>query len=344
MPAWELYDPSDYMKISHLLCKRPPIAMAEFSRGCVFKYNFCASKITMALGYRKKSPERCAEEVAKTRPLGFREFMLANDIFTSDQAWATEVSNAIACRKLDISWTCSNGMSVESSNDALFQAMNRANCYRVSFGFETGNAEVLKSFGKGGKATLEQGEVAVRKAKAAGIYKTGFFLLGLSQDTEDSMEETIEYARNLPLDMLKFGIAIAFPGTPMFADYSAKKMFRSYNWDDYLIYTDQPLFAHEHLSYEAIQTVMGKVYKRAILHNPGFLLRRLWRGVRTGSLFWDAYYALKFFTLPATNAKVETDYYAMDRWPTYSFADTALIAPTYQVVRKMKADGVAPVS
>jgi len=344
MPAWELYDPADYMRISRLLCKRPPIAMAEFSRGCVFKCNFCASKITMALGYRKKSPERCAEEVAKIRSLGFREFMLADDIFTSDQAWATEVSDAIACRKLDISWTCSNGIRVESANDALFQAMSRAGCYRVSFGFETGNAEVLKSFGKGGKATLEQGEVAVRKAKAAGIDTTGFFLLGLSHDTEDSMEDTIEYARTLPLDMLKFGITIAFPGTPMFSDYSAKKMVRSFNWDDYFIYTDQPLFAHEHLSYEAIQTVMGKAYKRAILHNPGFMLRRLWRGVRTGELFWDAYYALKFFTLPATSAKVETDYYAKDRWPIYAFADTALTAPTYQVVRKIKADGVAPVS
>ena len=63
MPAWDLYDPADYKKISKLIASYPPVATVEFSRGCVFKCDFCASKVTMALGYRKKSPERCAEEV-----------------------------------------------------------------------------------------------------------------------------------------------------------------------------------------------------------------------------------------------------------------------------------------
>ena len=62
MPAWHLYNIADYHKISRLLCKRPPMTTVEFSRGCVFRCDFCASKITMSLGYRKKIPERCAEE------------------------------------------------------------------------------------------------------------------------------------------------------------------------------------------------------------------------------------------------------------------------------------------
>jgi len=57
--------------------------MAEFSRGCVFGCDFCASKITMGLGYRKKSPQRCAEEVRQMYRLGWREFMLADDIFSA---------------------------------------------------------------------------------------------------------------------------------------------------------------------------------------------------------------------------------------------------------------------
>src|SRR5262249_33124941 len=73
MPAWDLYPLEDYKQISRLLCKRPPITMAEFSRGCVFLCDFCASKITMARGYRKKSPERCAEEVRLMHRLGFRD-------------------------------------------------------------------------------------------------------------------------------------------------------------------------------------------------------------------------------------------------------------------------------
>ena len=63
MPAWELYPPLDYMKISKLIARNPPVTTVEFSRGCVYLCDFCSSKMTMARGYRKKSPERCAEEV-----------------------------------------------------------------------------------------------------------------------------------------------------------------------------------------------------------------------------------------------------------------------------------------
>ena len=193
LPAWELYDPKIYKKhMSRLLCRRPPSTMAEFSRGCVFKCDYCASKITMGLGYRKKSPARCAEEVRKMHSLGFREFLLADDIFTSDQKWAGEVAEAITATGTNMLWTCQNGIRVESADAALFQKMRRAGCYRVSFGFESGNDEVLKQFGKGGRATVEQGRKAVQMARQAGIETSGFFLLGLSSDTVETMEETVQ--------------------------------------------------------------------------------------------------------------------------------------------------------
>ena len=89
--------------------------------------------------------------------LGFREFLLADDIFTSDQKWAGEVAEAITATGTNMLWTCQNGIRVESADGDLFQKMRRAGCYRVSFGFESGNDEVLKQFGKGGRALSSKG-------------------------------------------------------------------------------------------------------------------------------------------------------------------------------------------
>ena len=145
IPAWHLYNPAEYRhKISRLLARRPPVTMAEFSRGCVYKCDFCASKITMALGYRKKSPERCAEEVKAMHRLGWREFMLADDIFSSDNRWATAVCEAICRSGIKMAWSCTNGIRVESADRKLFDAMQSAGCYRVSFGFESGDDSVFK--------------------------------------------------------------------------------------------------------------------------------------------------------------------------------------------------------
>ena len=147
------------------------------------------------------------------------------------------------------------------------------------------------------------------------------------------MNETIEFARELPLDMMKFGVTIAFPGTKMFNDYLHKKLVRSFDWDDYFIYTDEPLFAHARLSYETISKYMRYAYRRAILTNPGFILRRILRGFRTGEFFWDLYYGFKFITMPSVT-NTTTKYYARERWPTHDF-DAAPPAPAqYQIVKK----------
>jgi anaerobic magnesium-protoporphyrin IX monomethyl ester cyclase len=323
MPAWHLYDSESYRhRISRLLAKRPPLAMAEFSRGCVYRCDFCASKNTMALGFRKKSPERCAEEARVMRRFGYREFALADDIFTSDPAWAKTVAEAIIRTGVDIAWSCTNGIRVESADDELFRTMRRAGCYRVSFGFESGNDEVLRAFGKGGRASIEKGREAVLMARAAGIDTNGYFLLGLSPDTEAAMRDTIEYARSLPLDMMKFGIAIAFPGTPMFKEYRQKGLVRSYDWDEYFIYTERALFAHPNLSFAQVGEYARLAYRRAVLTNPAFIARRLWRGVRTGEFFWDLYYFVRFVTSPPINAATHSArYFARDRWPTYDFAN-----------------------
>ncbi len=323
MPAWHLYRSEEYKhRISRLLAKRPPLAMTEFSRGCVFQCDFCASKNTMALGYRKKSPERCAEEVKMMHRFGYREFALADDIFTSDPKWAKAVGEAIIRTGVDMVWSCTNGIRVESADDELFITMRRAGCYRVAFGFESGNDEVLRAFGKGGKASIEKGREAVRMARSAGIDTVGYFMLGLSPDTEASMRDTIEYARSQSVDMMKFGIAIAFPGTPMFKEYRQKGLVRSYDWDEYFIYTEKALFAHPNLDFETVKKYTALGYRRAVLTNPGFILRRLWRGIRTGEFFWDLYYFFRFFFSPSINAATHSaTYFAREKWPTYDFTN-----------------------
>jgi anaerobic magnesium-protoporphyrin IX monomethyl ester cyclase len=340
MPAWHLYDPGEYRnKISRILVRRRPATITEFSRGCVFKCDFCASKMTMGLGYRKKSPERCAEEVAVMARLGWREFMLADDIFTSDSDWAIRVSEAIIRKGAGIAWTCNNGIRVESADDRLFATMRRAGCYRVSFGFESGNDQVLKAFGKGGRASLEQGRVAVGTARAAGVETNGFFLLGLSADTEDTMRETIAFARSLELDILKFGITLPLPGTPMFHRYAAENRIRSFEWDDYHVHSAKPLFSHHALDHDTVQRYMKLAYRRAIAANPAFILRRIKRGVRTGEFVWDAFYFLKFLARPAVvDEGGRHHYYARDRWPRHDFGSRPPVVVGYQkAVKNLRA-------
>ena len=53
-------------------------------------------------------------------------------------------------------------------------------------------------------------------------------------------------------------------------------------------------------------------------------------GLRTGELFWDAYYFLRYTLLSATADVEPINYYARDRWPQHEFSCGTLTVATYQ--------------
>ena len=333
-PAWELYPIDEYRsRLTKIIAKKSPLTTIEFSRGCVFKCDFCGSKQTMGLGYRKKSPERCADEVEHAYNLGYRELLLTDDIFTSDNKWAIQVCEAISRRNVKMAWTCTNGIRVDSADTALFQAMKKAGCYRVHFGFESGNDRVLKEFGKGGKATLEQGLVAVKNARKAGLDTWGMYMVGLSSDTEETMQDTIDYSKQTPVDIIKYGITVPFPGTPMFNEYFSKGLIKTLNWDDYNLYNDiSPIFSHPRLSWETIQKYYKKAYVHTYYLNPGYILRRLWRGIKTGEFFLDIYYGTRFLFMLIKHPKlIEEDNYAYrNKWEPINIKASDIRGNEYQ--------------
>lgn len=285
MPAWEDYPVEATRSASKLVARHQPVTSIEFSRGCIYSCDFCASKQTLGRGYRKKSPERCADELERLASLGFREAVLHDDIFTTDVGWAKEVCEAIIRRDLDIAWTCSNGIRVDAADRELFTLMARAGCYRVYFGFETGNADVLSAFGKGGQATLEQGVVAVDLARRAGLEPNGFFMVGLQHDTTSSMADTIDYARRMRLDAMKCGICVPYPGTPMFQDLHAAGRLKTLDWDAYTVYNKAAsIFDHPTLTWPEITDAFDRFYRDVILRNPSYLLRRLRYLLRNGEI------------------------------------------------------------
>lgn len=317
MPAWQVYPTEGNAHVTRIIARHRPVATVEFSRGCLYRCDFCGSKNTMGLGYRKKSPERCAEELVRLARLGYREVVVNDDIFTSDNEWAAAVCEEIIRRKPGVAWTCNNGIRVDSATDELFALMRRAGCYRVYFGFESGSDEVLRAFGKGGRATLDSGVEAVDKARRAGLEPNGFFLVGLSGDSEETMQQTIDYARRVKLDTMKCGMCIPFPGTPMFGELNDSGRIKTYDWDSYTVYNDaEAIFEHPSLPWTTISRYFKRFYVEAYLKNPAYMWRRLVFMVRNHEIFWNVFYTVKFWMMLRGTAKApdEEMYAYEDRW------------------------------
>jgi len=63
-------------------------------------------------------------------------------------------------------------------------------------------------------------------SRQAGIKNWGYFIIGLPGETEETIQQTIAFAKSLPLDIALFHIAAPYPGTPFFFEVVEQGWFR----------------------------------------------------------------------------------------------------------------------
>ncbi len=285
-PSWELFTLNKY-KHSRLSSRRNPVGLIETSRGCAFQCNFC-NKLIFGTEHRIKEPKRVVDEMEYMLKCGFKEIHVADDSFTQKIERAKEVCAEIIRRDLKFPWSLLNGIRVDMVDLEFFKMAKRAGCWQAGFGIESGDQDVLDKVNKGIK--LSQIKNAADIAKKAGVDTLGFFILGLSGETEASMARTIEFAKSLPLSIAKFNICIPYPGTPYYNELKSAGRIRSENWSKYNCHQiEEPLFDHPNLSWATIDIYYKKAFREFYLRLP-YILSRFTRSLAMGDLIYDICY------------------------------------------------------
>ncbi|WFN37397.1 B12-binding domain-containing radical SAM protein [Methanomicrobium antiquum] len=251
--------------------KRAHMAMLT-SRGCPYKCTFCSKSVFGDIP-RYQSPNRIVNEIEYLYDnFNVREIDFYDDTFTLRKERVIEFTQELKERNLDIEWTCE--ARVNLINQVLLNAMQKSGCYLVSFGIESGNQHILNTLNK--KITLRQIRNAVEITHHAGIESVGYFMLGSPGETPDTIRNTIDFAKSLPLDYVQFSIATPFPGTAFYDEY-IKSHAISENWEDF-IYANldsgkQPVFETELLSKNDLSMLNDQAYKEFYLRLSYFKQR-----------------------------------------------------------------------
>jgi radical SAM superfamily enzyme YgiQ (UPF0313 family) len=201
---------------------RGPFTFIVTSRGCPAGCKFCIKHVSYQTSVRIRSPQLILEELKLLAGLGVYHVHMYADLFTVNRAQVVELCRLIVESGLKVRWTCNS--RVDYVDEEMLQLMGRAGCWYISWGIESANEDILKRAHKGYRK--EQAARALGWAKAAGIKNWGFFIIGLPGETEATIQETIAYARSLPLDICLFHIAAPYPGTPFFYEVVQNGWFR----------------------------------------------------------------------------------------------------------------------
>jgi radical SAM superfamily enzyme YgiQ (UPF0313 family) len=199
-----------------------PFTFIVTSRGCPAGCTYCIKHVSYQFGLRLRSPELLMEEMWKLKKLGINNIHMYADLFTVHREQVVELCKLMIKEEIDIKWTCNS--RVDYVDEEMLNLMAQAGNWLISWGIESGNEQILKHARKG--AYPDKAEQALTWARHAGIKNWGYFIIGLPGETEETIRETIDFSKKLPLDIALFHVAAPYPGTPFFFEVVENNWFR----------------------------------------------------------------------------------------------------------------------
>mgnify|MGYP001571079208 CR=1 FL=1 len=152
--------------------------------------------------------------------------------------------------------------------------MAAAGCWYIFFGLESGNMDVLKKNKISKIPNLEVVRKVVGWCADVGISVKGSFIIGLPGDTKQTIHETLEFAKSLPLTAVNFSFPVPHPGTEF---YDVAMSSGTFNYEDYnnmSSHSQRPVYAPEGISIDWLEKMQKKAY-REYYFRPSFVIRQI---------------------------------------------------------------------
>ncbi len=197
-----------------------PYVALYTTRGCPALCTFCLWPQTLSgHAWRKRSTDRVAAEMKRAKEMWpeVKEFFFDDDTFNIQKARTIELCEKL--KPLGITWSCTSRVTTDYET---LKAMKEAGCRLMIVGFESGDPQILKNIKKG--ATVERARDFARDAHKLGLIIHGDFILGLPGETKESIERTIQFAKDLDCETIQVSLAHAYPGTELY-DYAKQNGF-----------------------------------------------------------------------------------------------------------------------
>lgn len=174
---------------------RKPYATMMTSRGCPFNCAYCTSHIIWTRKVRQQSIERVMKEIdflVKEYDIKLIDFL--DDIFGLKKEWVYAFCNELIKRKYDLEWcVILHPWSFKGYREDIFALMKKAGCVTVKLGIQSANPKILKNVNRN-PDDLAGAEEIIKLSKKHNMFVVTEMIFGLPEDTEATVNESLEFA------------------------------------------------------------------------------------------------------------------------------------------------------
>lgn len=215
-PAKHLFTRTEYVEDSEYYQAYGPIFSG---RGCPARCTYCYKGVFGAT-VRVRSAENVYQEMLHLhQTYGTTAFEFMDDSFSVYPERVFRLCELLLLGEHNFKWQCTTRLDFTSP--ALLQKMKQAGCFRVFYGFESGDKTTLKRIKK--RLDVEQAVTVLKWTKQQGIRSIVGFMYGFPWETVDQVHNTTKIIKRLRPYVDEFnplGIMIPVPGTEIYQEYA----------------------------------------------------------------------------------------------------------------------------
>ncbi|PPD15701.1 MAG: magnesium-protoporphyrin IX monomethyl ester anaerobic oxidative cyclase [Methylobacterium sp.] len=215
-PDWSILDWDKYRYIP-LGVK---VAIPNMARGCPFTCSFC-SQWKFWRDYRIRDPQKVVDEIVELKEkhgVGF--FILADEEPTINRKKFIAFCNALIDRKVNILWGINTRVTDILRDEDVLPLYRKAGLIHVSLGTEAAAQMKLDLFNK--ETTVAQNKKAIQLLREAGIVVEAQFIVGLENETAETLEETYRMAQDWKPDLANWSMYTPWPFSDLFRELGDK--------------------------------------------------------------------------------------------------------------------------
>ena len=261
--------------------KHPYVSMYT-GRGCRSKCTFCLWPQTVGgHRYRVRSAENVLAEVRwiKENLPDVKEIMFDDDTFTDTSNLPRVEAIARGMGELGMTWSCNAKANVPF---ATLKVMKDNGLRLLLVGYESGDDQILLNIKKGLRTDIARR--FTEDCRELGVVIHGTFILGLPGETRETIEKTIEFAKQINPHTIQVSLAAPYPGTTLYKQAVANGWLQENDSVNLVNERGVQLAAisYPHLSKEEIYHSMEVFYKRFY-----FRPSKIWEIVKEMLKSWD---------------------------------------------------------
>jgi anaerobic magnesium-protoporphyrin IX monomethyl ester cyclase len=257
VPAYDLLPMNRYGTARYLFS--PGGVTIHHSRGCVSGCSFCACWIQMAKRtgeppneqlsprWRTRSVEPVIDEMELlAKKYGKKCLVFVDDTWNVDPVWSDRFADELLRRKLDVNWFAffRPDFMLRDEESGLFEKLIASGLTHICTGLERADDKELDKLEKHNtNAELMLSFIPKLRKKYPSLFLQTTFIVGLKQDTKESMDRLLNYVEKLNPDYPAFHPVTPVPGTQLWKDAKKNGLleitdFAKYDWMTPVMRTD----------------------------------------------------------------------------------------------------------